>query len=185
MQHTPESASLWQTVYLGLGSNLGDRVSQLEQAVSYLAAMPGARVLRQSDLFETAPVGPVPQPDFLNQVVEITTVLQPLPLLETLKAYERVCGREVGLRWGPRVIDLDILLWGSLTLDSGALVIPHRELCRRAFVLEPLAQLAPDAEIPGEGQTVTAFLGRVEGREGVRLFRQLPRELPQRSHLGA
>ena len=130
-------------VYLGLGSNLGDRVAHLDFARRRLEAQ-GVRILKASDEENTGPVGIVDQPDFLNQVVEVDTRLEPRPLLHACKQIEVAAGRTLGgQRWGPRELDIDILIYGDLNLDENDLVIPHPMLPDRRFVHRELAQVAP------------------------------------------
>jgi 2-amino-4-hydroxy-6-hydroxymethyldihydropteridine diphosphokinase len=142
--------------YIGLGSNLGDR----EQAIRRAAELIGAQ--RLSAIVETEPWGYAEQPRFLNAVAEIDTPLTPRQLLTHLLDVERRLGRErVGPKWGPRTIDLDLLLYGSEVIDEPGLTVPHPHLHERLFVLEPLAELAPALEIPGNG-TVQALLAGLQ-----------------------
>lgn len=132
-------------VFLGLGSNQGDRLANLSRAVQRLGETAGIRVMQMATMYETRPVGGPPQEDFLNTVVEIDTTLSPHELLSTVKALEVQLGRTSSReRWGPRVIDLDILLYDDRVVQEPDLVIPHALMHTRRFVLEPLAQLAPD-----------------------------------------
>jgi 2-amino-4-hydroxy-6-hydroxymethyldihydropteridine diphosphokinase len=137
--------------FLGLGANLGDPPAQLAAAVDELARR-GVRVVRRSSLYRTAPLGP-PQADFVNAVVEADTDLAPGDLLATILDVERSLGRERGVRWGPRTIDLDILLYGDREIREPGLEIPHPGLAQRAFVLVPLAEIAPGALHPALGRT--------------------------------
>jgi 2-amino-4-hydroxy-6-hydroxymethyldihydropteridine diphosphokinase len=142
--------------YVGLGSNLGDR----EAAIRRAAELVGAR--RLSAIVETEPWGLEQQPPFLNAVAELDTELAPRALLDLLLDVERQLGRErVGPRWGPRTIDLDLLVYGAETVDEPGLTVPHPYLAERRFVLEPLAELAPGLEIPGSG-TVRALLAGLQ-----------------------
>ncbi len=135
--------------YVGLGGNLGDRRSYLERALDLLDRDPEIRVADVSSFRDTEPVGYVDQPRFLNAVAAVETELGPRELLERMLAVERVLGRErVGPRYGPRTIDLDLLLYGDEEIAEPGLVIPHPRLAERAFVLEPLAELAPDLVLP-------------------------------------
>ncbi|HUX00961.1 MAG: 2-amino-4-hydroxy-6-hydroxymethyldihydropteridine diphosphokinase [Phycisphaerae bacterium] len=151
------------TVYLGLGSNLGDRRRNLEAAIEALRAHPQITVSAVSSFLETEPVGGPPgQGEFLNAAAEIETDLAPEALLEELKRIERALGRKPGPRWGPRQMDLDILLYGETILETDSLVIPHPRLRERRFVLEPLAEIAPDARDPVTGLAVRDLLARLD-----------------------
>ncbi|MBE3069632.1 MAG: 2-amino-4-hydroxy-6-hydroxymethyldihydropteridine diphosphokinase [Planctomycetes bacterium] len=151
------------TVYLGLGSNLGDRRANIAAALAAIAAHPAIHIEATSTLIETAPVGGPPgQGPFLNGAARLRTDLAPAALLAELKAVERAGGRHDGPRWGPRPIDLDILLYGAEVLDTPDLAIPHPRLRERRFVLAPLAEIAPDAVDPVTGLTVRALLARLE-----------------------
>jgi 2-amino-4-hydroxy-6-hydroxymethyldihydropteridine diphosphokinase len=163
------------TAYVGLGSNLGDRRGQLDQAVAALAATPGISLLRRSATYETEPVGGPPgQGRYLNAVVEVATALPAEGLLERLLAVEEGLGRVRAEKDGPRTIDLDLLCYGDAVLDGPRLTVPHPRLHERLFVLEPLAELAPGLVHPRLGRTVAqlradllgvAALGARPGRE--------------------
>jgi 2-amino-4-hydroxy-6-hydroxymethyldihydropteridine diphosphokinase len=143
-------------VFIGLGANLGDREASIRQAFDLL----GAR--RLSTILETEPWGLEGQPRFLNAVAELETELSPRALLDRLLEIERELGRtRDGPRWGPRTIDLDLLLYGAETLADPGLTVPHPSLHERLFVLEPLAELDPDLEIPGRGR-VRALLRKLQ-----------------------
>jgi 2-amino-4-hydroxy-6-hydroxymethyldihydropteridine diphosphokinase len=151
------------TVYVGLGSNLGDRRRNLEAALEALRAHPRITVSAVSSFLETEPVGGPPgQGKFLNAAAGIETDLAPEALLEELKRVERTLGRKPGPRWGPREIDLDILLYGDTILETGTLVIPHPRMRERRFVLEPLAEIAPTARDPATGRTVRELLASLK-----------------------
>lgn len=155
-----------QQILLALGSNLGDRVANLRAAVEAVGALPGTRVVSVSHAYETAPWGVADQPAFLNAAVAVETSMQPLELLRALKNIERQLGRAPGgVKWGPRVIDIDIVLWGDVKLNTPELVLPHPEFRRRAFVLAPLAEIAGEAVDPVTGLTV-AELAKRPGVEG-------------------
>jgi 2-amino-4-hydroxy-6-hydroxymethyldihydropteridine diphosphokinase len=154
-------------VFVGLGSNVGDRLGYLRAAVAALRAVDGVEVVATSSVYETDPVGPE-QPDFLNAVVELATDVAAEELLRTCKRIEADLGRVPRDRWGPREIDLDLLVYGDRTIDSDDLVVPHAQLAARAFVLVPLEELAPAYEIPGVGDT-SSLLARL-GRAGVGVF---------------
>lgn len=129
--------------YLALGSNLGDRVANLQRALDGLAASAGVRVVAVSDVYETDPVGPA-QPDYLNAVVALDTDLDPHALLGVAQALERAAHRVRGERWGPRTLDVDVLLVGDEHVDDPDLTVPHPRMWERGFVLAPLADVAPD-----------------------------------------
>jgi 2-amino-4-hydroxy-6-hydroxymethyldihydropteridine diphosphokinase len=133
--------------YVGLGANLGNRRATIENAI---ALLPG--VVAVSEVRETEPVGVVDQPPFLNAVVALETALCPRELLDTLLAVERVLGRRRRERWGPRTIDLDLLLYGDEVVDEPGLTVPHPRLHERSFALEPLAELDPELVVPGRGR---------------------------------
>jgi len=150
------------TIYLALGSNLGDRGATIAAALDAVGKLPGTRVLKVSRLVETEPVGGPPgQGPFLNGAAAIETDLTPEDLLAALKRIERDLGRTEGPRWSPRPIDLDILLCGDLVLDTPGLTIPHPRLRDRRFVLEPLAEIAADVRDPVTGKSVKELLERL------------------------
>lgn len=154
-------------IYLGLGSNLGDRLANLGAAA---AALPTAvEVLRQSPIYETEPWGYADQPAFLNCVIEAQTLLEPPALLAYLKQIEASLGRTPTFRYGPRCIDLDILFYDDLILETAGLTIPHPRLHERAFVLAPLADLAANLRHPVLGKRVEDLLSEVNQR-GVKLY---------------
>ncbi len=143
--------------YLGLGSNVGDSRQNITQAVKALDALPGTRVLRVSPLYGSKPWGKPDQPDFVNTVVEIRTNLAARDLLAAVKALERVHGRVAGERWGPRPLDIDILVLGAEKISEPGLEVPHPRMWDRAFVLRPLADLSPEIAAP-DGRTVVERL---------------------------
>jgi 2-amino-4-hydroxy-6-hydroxymethyldihydropteridine diphosphokinase len=147
--------------YIGLGSNLGDRKTTVRRALELLAAEPLVELVAVSALRETEPVGPVEQPRFLNAVAAVETSLHPRALLARLLEIERVLGRtRTGPRFGPRTIDLDLLLHGDTVVDEPGLTVPHPRLHERRFALEPLAELDPHLHIPGRGH-VEALLAEL------------------------
>jgi 2-amino-4-hydroxy-6-hydroxymethyldihydropteridine diphosphokinase len=137
--------------YVGLGANLGPREITLLRAVDLLAETEGVEVRAVSQLRETAPVGLVEQPLFLNGAVALDTTRSPRELLDRLLEIERGLGRVRDVRWGPRIVDLDLLVYGDRQLDEPGLRVPHPRLHERRFALEPLAELDPDLVIPGRG----------------------------------
>ena len=138
--------------FIGLGANLGDREAQVRRALATLAELPGTRLLAASSLYRSAPVGVVAQPDFINAVAEIATTLGARALLEALLAAERRFGRRREFPGAPRTLDLDLLLYGDQVIVEPGLVVPHPRMHERAFVLAPLAEIAPDIAIPGKGR---------------------------------
>lgn len=148
-------------VYLGLGSNLGDRVAHLAQAREAIAKQAGD-ILAASAIYDTAPWGPVPQDNYLNQVIRVATELAPGSLLGLLHGIERDAGRDrkSEIRYGPRTLDLDILIYGSRAVNEDGLTIPHPRIAERAFVLVPLAEIAPDLAL--HGVPVRELLGRID-----------------------
>ena len=165
-------------VYLGLGSNLGDRADNLAQAIRRLGQPPPRdgtlRPLRASSIYETAPWGYADQPAFLNCVLEAETNLAPLALLALGQRVERELGRQPTFRYGPRLVDVDILLYGDLVLDLPQLQVPHPRMAQRAFVLVPLAELAPELVHPTLRLTIAELARRVDGKEGVKLWSAAP-----------
>ena len=148
------------TAYIGMGSNLGDRAAAIDAALEMLEATPGLHIRRSSRVRETAPVGKTDQPRFLNAAVEVSTSLAPSTLLHRLLEIEARLGRVRRERWGPRIIDLDLLMHGRRALKTRELTLPHPRLAERAFVLESLHDLCPDADVPGTGCTVSELLER-------------------------
>lgn len=144
--------------YLGLGSNLGDRLATLQRALELLAAEPGIRIQRSSRVWETDPVGGPVQPDFLNAVLEIETDLEPHALLAACNRVEAQLGRTRRVRWAPRTIDVDILLIDGLTIADDRLIVPHPRLHERAFVILPLLELLPDLTLPDGKRLLDARL---------------------------
>lgn len=134
--------------YLSLGSNLGDRRQNLEAALKRLRETPGVRIVKVSRTYRSAAWGVEDQPEFLNLAAEIRTTLAPRALLGVAKNIERALGRAEGRRWGPRVIDIDILTYDRLSVEEGDLVLPHPRMAERAFVMAPLAEIAPELELP-------------------------------------
>jgi 2-amino-4-hydroxy-6-hydroxymethyldihydropteridine diphosphokinase len=154
--------------YIGLGSNLGEREAMIRMALDDIARLPDTRLVRGSSLYDTEPVGDVDQPNFLNAVAQIDTELTARQLLWNLMLIEKRLGRVRTQRWGPRVIDLDLLLFGSLVVDEEDLKVPHPELTRRSFVLVPLVELDPLLVHPVTGETLLAHLSQIHARPPVK-----------------
>jgi 2-amino-4-hydroxy-6-hydroxymethyldihydropteridine diphosphokinase len=143
----------WYPAYVGLGSNLQEPTRQLENAFELLAGIPGTRLIRKSALYRSAPFGGVEQPDFVNAAAALMTRLPAAELLRELQRIEDERGRERGdVRWGPRVLDLDLLVYSDQKIDEQDLIIPHPGIGERNFVLLPLGEVAPGLNIPGLGQ---------------------------------
>jgi len=155
--------------FIGLGSNVGDRLQFLQRAVKHLAETIGLQLRGISSVYETAPVGPAAQAWFLNAVAAVDTSLSPVTLLNQTQEIEHMLGRETTYHWGPRTIDLDILLYGDTQVRTVLLTIPHAELCHRAFVMVPLLELDPEIVLP-DGTEVSACLSRLTPPQQVRLF---------------
>jgi 2-amino-4-hydroxy-6-hydroxymethyldihydropteridine diphosphokinase len=151
------------TAYVALGANLGDPAATVRAALAALADLPASRVVRASSLFRTAPVGLADQPDFINAVAELATGLEPTELLAALLRVEQDFGRRRAGRNGPRTLDLDLLLYGDRQIHLPGLTVPHPRMHLRAFVLLPLAEIAPALAIPGRG-TLAAWLPAVAGQ---------------------
>lgn len=149
-----------KVVYIALGSNIGDRAENLRQALEQIAT-PDLRVLRASSIYETAPRDVKDQPWFLNQVIECETDLFPRQLLARLQKIEKSMGRKHRIAKGPREIDLDILFFGDAVVKAPELEVPHPQMSERRFVLEPLAELAPEKKHPGTRKTVREMLAGV------------------------
>lgn len=145
-------AAPWTDAYIGLGSNLADPQAQVRRAAVALKALPRSRFVGLSSLYASPPLGGMEQPDYVNAVAAISTQLAPEELLDELQGIERRMGRPaVHERWGPRIIDLDLLLVGDLRCTTPRLTLPHPGIEQRSFVLYPLAELAPELVLPGLG----------------------------------
>jgi 2-amino-4-hydroxy-6-hydroxymethyldihydropteridine diphosphokinase len=156
--------------YVGLGSNLGERELLLKSAIEQIAQLPETRLGRVSSLYDTAPVGELDQPNFLNAVVQVETAMTARQLLWNLLLIERRLGRvrHAASRYGPRTIDLDLILYGDLVVDTPDLRVPHPEFHRRGFVLVPLAEIEPKLVHPTLGLTITELLEKIDVRPAVR-----------------
>jgi 2-amino-4-hydroxy-6-hydroxymethyldihydropteridine diphosphokinase len=152
----------WRPAYVALGSNLDDPPVQLERAFAALATLPDTRLVLRSQKYRSPPLGPAGQPDFVNAVAALLTMLAPHALLAELKALESILGRAVPVvRWGPRRIDLDLLMHGACRIGDERLTLPHPGIAERAFVLRPWAEIAPEVVVPGLGR-VGRLLGRID-----------------------
>lgn len=148
--------------YIGLGSNLDDPSRQLHQAIAALQQIPESRLTARSRFYRSKPMGPADQPDYVNAVAMFDTCLEPLALLDALQAIEQQQGRvRDGERWGPRTLDLDLLLYGPEVIDLPRLQVPHPGLTRRSFVLQPLFDLAPELTFP-DGLTLREALATID-----------------------
>lgn len=146
----------WVPAYVGIGSNQGDPATQVRDAAAALDRLPDTRLVIVSSSYASAPFGDVPQPDFVNAVAAILTRLPPPRLLASLKALERSAGRQPGgERWGPRPLDLDVLVYGAQRIATDDLTVPHPGIALRNFVLLPLGEIAPDLEVPGLGRVAS------------------------------
>lgn len=150
-------------IYLALGANLGDRAASLEHAIELIGKMPTTRLIARSQWIETAPEGGAAQPAYLNGVIRIGCAIPPLTLLDLTHAIERQLGRKRKEVGEPRLIDIDLLMYGEQILESPRLTLPHPRLTRRFFVLKPLVEIAPDLIIPGTGLSATEWLRDVQG----------------------
>lgn len=160
----------WVTAYLGLGANLGNRQKTMRQALEELAAQPTIEVVAVSSLYQTAPVGMTDQPDFLNAAAAIRTTLMPQELLAHILQLEQKLGRLRTVRWGPRTIDIDILMYGSEEIKQPKLTVPHPRLGERAFALVPLAEIAPDLCFPGENERLREKAARMKEEGNISLI---------------
>ncbi len=158
-----------ERVFIGVGSNLGRKEENVRRALDLLAGERGVSLTRVAPLYKTDPVGYQEQDWFVNTVAEIETILPPRELLEALMRIENGMGRRRAVRWGPRVIDLDILLYGKTTVSEPDLEIPHPRLQERAFVVVPLAQLQPDMALPG-GRTAAELAAVLAGSQKVERY---------------
>lgn len=153
------SGQRWCPAYIGIGSNLESPVQQVNRALDALAVLPQSRLILRSSLYESAPVGPQEQPNFINAVAALLTTLDGRALLAELQAIEKEQGRvRTGERWGPRTLDLDLLVFGGMTIDEPGFTVPHPRIAERNFVLLPLTEIAPHIMIPGVGTVSSVAL---------------------------
>lgn len=154
-----------ERVYIALGSNLADPLQQVQAALTALEAIPRSQRIATSSFYRTPPYGPPNQPDYLNAVVALDTELTPEQLLDQTQRIEQQQGRvRKDERWGPRTLDLDILLFGQHSIQTDRLTVPHYDMHRRAFMLLPLNEIAPDCHFP-DGRTITALLSTLDTRD--------------------
>ena len=154
--------------YLSLGSNLGNRRANLKKACELLKQSAGVKFIKSSAVYKTRPVGPVEQREFLNAAVKLKTVLSPTELLTLCKQIEKLMKRKKTVKWGPRIIDLDIVLFGNLNLKSKQLTIPHKEMEKRQFVLKPLIDIYGRGKHPVTGRTFKSMLKKLAGESKIR-----------------
>ena len=150
------------TSYLALGSNLGNPVDNLIEACKHIQNSTQIKIKRQAPIYRSKPVGPQEQPDFYNSAIEVDTTLSPHELLALAKHIEELMGRKKTIRWGPRCIDIDIALYGQQIVSCEDLIVPHKELPHRAFVLQPLSDLVPAFKVPNTQNTIKKMLTAVE-----------------------
>lgn len=155
----------WHTAYIAIGSNIGDKKAYVDGAVCDLDELEGCCVVKTASYIETEPYGGVEQDDFLNTVLELKTLLPPEVLLERLHDIENAAGRERNVRWGPRTLDLDIILYDNLILDTPDLTIPHMEMHKRDFVLKPLMEIAPYLRHPATKNTVKELWEKLDKKQ--------------------
>ena len=154
----------WHTTYIALGSNIGDSETYLNEAVEKIGQIPTCTVEKVSSYLVTEPYGVTDQPDFLNACLKLRTLLYPKELLKELNRIEKEAGRERIIHWGPRTLDLDILLYDDIVLEEDDLCIPHVEMHKRSFVLKPLAEIAPYKRHPVYGKTVREMLEEIQAQ---------------------
>ena len=161
-RHDGACVKLWRPAYVGIGSNLGDSTAIVAAAIERLGRIDSTRLVARSSLYRTPAFGPVAQPEFINAAAGLLSQLEPHALLRALRMAELELGREpTRVKWGPRVIDLDLLVCGSLVVNDDELTLPHPGIAARSFVLYPLTELAPDLNVPGVGRisVLTQSLG--------------------------
>jgi 2-amino-4-hydroxy-6-hydroxymethyldihydropteridine diphosphokinase len=150
--------------FVGIGSNQDDPPRQVEKAFTSLQEMPGTTLTARSSLYRSAPFGPVQQPDFINAVAQLETELDVTALFQHLQAVEELLGRRRGVRWGPRIIDLDLLVFADVVIETATLAVPHPGIAERNFVLLPLQEIAPDLIVPGLGRVAEISVNMDEPR---------------------
>jgi len=159
-------------VYIALGSNVGDRAQYLHEAIKKLDEHPQISIVGSSSIYETEPVGYVAQPAFLNMVIKIETSLSAPSLLEVTQRIENELGRKREIRWGPRTLDLDILLYNYENIETEQLIIPHPRMLERAFVLVPLLELNANIHVPNIKKDLSSIIDELPDKEGIRIWKQ-------------
>lgn len=159
------------TAYISLGSNMGDRYNYIMQAINHLDDHPDIDVVNRSSIYETDPVGYEDQDLFLNMVIEVKTQLKPHELLDICMEIEQILGRKREIKWGPRTIDLDILLYNQENIETEKLIVPHPRMLERAFVMVPLLEINQDVHVPESGEPLDFCLDKLPGKEGVRIWK--------------
>lgn len=167
-----------ELAYIGIGSNLGDRLAELASGLAELLAVPGVELDAVSSIYETDPVGYLDQPAFLNAVFSVRAALEPQDLLRAMQRIETDHHRQRCIHWGPRTLDLDLLLYGTIQLTSGDLLLPHPRLTERAFVLAPLGEIAPALRHPVTGKPFAASLRELGDYTKVRRTGPFPKPSP-------
>ncbi len=163
-------------IFLGFGSNIGDKKGNIEKAYSELKRA-GIKFIKTSRFYQTKPYGVEKQPEFLNSVAQISTELGPFRLLELVKLIEKKIGREKTFRWGPRIIDIDILFYGDIIIKSKILNIPHIDVCNRCFVLVPMCEIACDFTHPEKKISIKKILTNLDCKEKVKPIYNIPHNL--------
>ncbi|MFJ7978554.1 2-amino-4-hydroxy-6-hydroxymethyldihydropteridine diphosphokinase [Peribacillus sp. JNUCC 23] len=158
--------------FLSIGSNVGDRSEYIKEAIRLLHEEKEVKVLQTSSLYETAPIGYIDQPQFLNAVILVNTGLSAVELLNVCQEIERKLGRKREIRWGPRTLDLDILLYNHENIETERLSVPHPRMVGRAFVLVPLLEINPTIMLPTTDTPLNDILEKLEDKEGVQLWKQ-------------
>jgi 2-amino-4-hydroxy-6-hydroxymethyldihydropteridine diphosphokinase len=158
--------------YIALGSNIGNRFDHLKQATVELDSLPDVKVVNTSSIYETDPVGYEDQEQFLNMVLHVRTTFSSFQLLETCLAIEKDLGRKRDIRWGPRTIDLDILLYNQENIKTEKLIVPHPRMQERAFVIIPLLEIQSNIKLPTMEKPLQVSLEDIPDREGVRIWKQ-------------
>jgi 2-amino-4-hydroxy-6-hydroxymethyldihydropteridine diphosphokinase len=167
-----------ELAYIGIGSNLGDRQAELVSGLAGLLAVPGVELDAVSSVYETDPVGYLDQPAFLNAVCSVRTALEPQDLLRAMQRLEADHHRQRRIPWGPRTLDLDLLLYGTIQLTTGDLLLPHPQMTERAFVLVPLGEIAPGLRHPVTGKPFAASLRDLGDHAAVRCMGPFPKPSP-------